>query len=107
MKTLAKFLILITTSLLMSLCLAWACDTLWGWLAATSTGVDPTLAGWFGVNVVLGLIIGTNTINLAPREAGKGEDVFKSALQRQIGLVIGALMTVGVTWVFAQITGWL
>lgn len=104
MQTLTKLIGLIALALVTTLVMSWASDTLWVWFVNTS---GPGMKGWFAIFTIVSIAFQQNTTQLAKATLEKGESIYKRALSNHIALILGALATVGLSWLTGQVIGWL
>lgn len=104
MKTLTKLIGLIALATLTTLVLAWSSNTLWTWFVSTS---GPGIKGWFAVFTIATLVFQQNTTQLAKLKLDEGCSVYKHAFQNHVSIIIGSLMTVGLTWLTGQALNWI
>lgn len=99
--TLALIALHFLLAMLTNCVLAWTLTKLWAWFCAVSLGAGPTIGAWWGIALIIGLIINANTFHLA-RDERKDQDTWA----KPVALVLGCLVLLGFAWVFGTILGW-
>ena len=74
MKTLLKLTILLSLSIFQALVLAWSLSKYWQWLVQSEYGDGPSIKVWFGLSVIVGLMLAVPLVAVTRKLPRKDKD---------------------------------
>lgn len=83
-----------------SLLVAWTISVEWRWFLASQYGAGPSLMSWFGATFIVGMLIGISIASI-PRNPEAKEP--GGAIAMSLGVGVGALIVLGVAWVYRSL----
>lgn len=84
---------------------AWCMSVVWRWFVAPQYGAGPTLAVWFGLTIILRMMIAASTMRL--KKAEPEHSPLYDAFTDSLAIIFAFLMTLGLAWITGSIVGWL
>lgn len=97
----ALFILVLVTAPLYALLDAWACSTIWRWFVARDLGPGLSFAAWFGIGVLISLLI----THPASRKTGKTPSTMR-AVEASLTHPVFTLCAVGLSAFVGKIVGW-
>lgn len=109
-----RLLTILALAFVRPLLFAWSASTMWSWFVARDLGPGPSYAAWFGLSMILGVILALNRSIKKDDEHGDERDrraKLTSKMDHWLALSFGrtavAPVVVFVSWAFGTAVGWM
>ncbi len=106
MKTLTAILVGIVISPISALISAGTMSKLWEWFVFRDYGDGPSMAAWFGLNVILGVAIAPSFMGLAKEPGDEKTSPIARVIVRTISIWIGFAFILGTAWLVGLALHW-
>lgn len=93
------------SAMISALIQAWTITKLWTWFVAAEYGPGPSMGAWYGISIILGLIVGMAILKIDSKDE-PWDVVIKTSVNSSIIKWGSCLLLLAICWAVGSFLGW-